>query len=211
MGSPLDRLRADTMRTIHQHNVFVGLEQEVAPTVEPLTTAEAKAHLRVDFADDDTLIDALVKSARRAVERHLRKSLITQQWKLTLDTFPSGSAICLPLGPLQAVTSVTTYDDTDTGTVFASSNYVVDTAGDRVALNLDAVWPSDLRPYNAVEILYTTGYGDASTDIPSDYLEAVRLLVGHYYENREAVVAGSTAALPLGVTALLQASTEPRL
>lgn len=38
---------------------------------------------------------------------------------------------------------------------------------------------------------------------PADILQAVRLLVGHYYANREAVVVGQASELPLGVKALL--------
>jgi len=212
MPSPLNKLVADAGRSLPQYLVHVGLVQTAAPSVEPLTTAEAKAHLRVDFADDDTLIDSFVQAARKAVEAHIHMSLITQKWQLTLNTFPSADTVRLPRGPVQSVQTLNTYDDDDAESTFAASNYLVDTAGDRVALNSAAVWPSDLRPSNAVVIDYTVGYGDASTDIPADILVAVRLLVGHYYENREGTVVGTIAgALPLGVSALLQHYVKPRL
>jgi len=190
--------------------VFAGLVRTSDPAAEPLSLTEAKAHLRVDFSDDDTLITALIKSARQAVEQATSRSLITQTWQLTLDTFPSTGAIRLPMGPVQSVTSVNSYDEDDTETLFAATNYLVDTAGDRLALNLDAVWPSDLRPYNAGVITYVTGYGNASTDVPDDLILATRMLVGHYYENREAVGA-SMSTLPLGAQALLQPYVRMRL
>lgn len=60
----------------------------VAPALEPLTLAEAKAHLRVDFVEDDTLISALIVAARQRAEVITRRALITQSWQLVLDAFP---------------------------------------------------------------------------------------------------------------------------
>lgn len=62
-----------------------------APGSEPITLAEAKLHLRVETAmtDDDTLISALIVSARQAAETITRRALITQTWKLALDQFPA--------------------------------------------------------------------------------------------------------------------------
>jgi uncharacterized phiE125 gp8 family phage protein len=64
--------------------------QITTPTsTEPITLAEAKAHLRVDFTDDDVLIGALISAARQYAENITRRALITQQWKMTLDQFPA--------------------------------------------------------------------------------------------------------------------------
>lgn len=59
------------------------------PAVEPVSRADAKAHLRVDIADDDSLIDALIGAARQAAEHRTRRSLVLQQWRLVLDQFPA--------------------------------------------------------------------------------------------------------------------------
>lgn len=61
------------------------------PAVEPVTLAEAKTHLRVDLADDDLLIGALITAARQHAETITRRALVTQQWKMTLDQFPAPS------------------------------------------------------------------------------------------------------------------------
>ena len=62
------------------------------PSVEPVTLAEAKLHLRVDIADDDTLITSLIAAARQQAENITRRALCTQSWVLVLDSFPSPSA-----------------------------------------------------------------------------------------------------------------------
>jgi uncharacterized phiE125 gp8 family phage protein len=59
------------------------------PSVEPVSLAEAKLHLRVDITDDDTLITGLIISARQRAEVITRRALCTQTWKLVLDQFPA--------------------------------------------------------------------------------------------------------------------------
>jgi uncharacterized phiE125 gp8 family phage protein len=66
----------------------MGLRQITPPAAEPLSLIEAKAHLRVDFPDDDALILGLITASRYAAENICRRVLVTQSWELTLDGFP---------------------------------------------------------------------------------------------------------------------------
>ena len=59
------------------------------PAVEPVTLADAKAHLKVDTTDDDALITALITAARARAEWHTGRALITQSWTLWLDAWPA--------------------------------------------------------------------------------------------------------------------------
>jgi hypothetical protein len=58
------------------------------PIAEPVTLAQAKLHLRVDFDDDDTLIAALITAAREYCEKQTRRAFFNQTWQRTLDFFP---------------------------------------------------------------------------------------------------------------------------
>lgn len=58
------------------------------PAEEPLSLAEAKLHLRVDFSDEDALISALISAARQAAETITARQLVTARWKYILDAFP---------------------------------------------------------------------------------------------------------------------------
>jgi len=62
-----------------------------------------------------------------------------------------------------------------------------------------------MREHLAVEIDYTAGYGSAATDVPAGLRQAMLSLVGHWFENREAVLmAGSGAVVPAGFDDLVQ-------
>jgi Phage gp6-like head-tail connector protein len=59
------------------------------PAVEPVTLVDAKLHARIEFPDDDALVTSLITAARRYCETAIRAALVTQTWKLMLDSFPS--------------------------------------------------------------------------------------------------------------------------
>jgi uncharacterized phiE125 gp8 family phage protein len=177
-----------------------------APASEPVTTSEAKAHLRVDVSDDDTLIASLVAAAREKFEEVNGRSLFTTTWKLVLDGWPKKPYVVLPRPPLASVTSIAYTDDDGNTTVWGSSNYIVETlrTPGRVHLAEDVDWPSaTLREASPITITYVSGWADVA-DIPQRYKQAILLLVGHWYENRESVVVSgwTPKALPLAFESL---------
>jgi len=177
------------------------------PATEPVSKEDAKAHLRVDGTDDDAYITALIVTARRHVEAILRRALMPQTWKLVLDSWPD-DVLKLPKPPLTSVSSVAYLDEDGESQTFASANYVVDTNSEpgRLTLAKGASWPSgELYTLGAVQIQFVAGYADADA-VPQEYKQAILLLAGHFYENREAVVAAQGAniqELPMAVQALL--------
>jgi phage conserved hypothetical protein, phiE125 gp8 family len=176
------------------------------PAIEPITLTEAKAHLRVDFSDDDDLISGLIKTAREYAEGYQNRALCTQTWELWLDSWPSESYIKIPLPPLQSITSIKYYDSTNTEATMADTDYQVDVKSEpgRVALAYSESWPAaTLRPINGICITFNAGYGNAG-DVPQRMKQAMLLLVGHWYEHREATLTGPAAAeIEFGVNSLL--------
>jgi hypothetical protein len=74
----------------------MGLKILTPPALEPISLADARLHLRITGTSDatiatpeDSLIKMLISSARRAAETITRRALITQQWKMVFDRFPS--------------------------------------------------------------------------------------------------------------------------
>lgn len=165
-----------------------------APDMEPVSTSDAKAHLNVDFDDDDVLISAISQGARAHLEEKLGRALITQTWQLWLDRWPAGDTIRLPRPRLQSVSSITYYDTDDAVTTFATTNYDVDTIAEpgRVVLKYAKTWPqTTLRPSKAISIEYVAGYGDDGSDVPGDLISYLKLLIGTMYAHRETEVTGT--------------------
>lgn len=164
-----------------------ALQLVTGPTVEVLTTAQAKAHLRVTTTDEDTLIDDIVKAARRAIEDYSKRAMIDQTWLLRLDTQPRGPTLELPRCPLRSVTHVKHTTDAGVLTTYAATNYIVDTVAEpgRIVLKTGSVWPEDLQPGAALEVTFVAGYGVAASSVPDPLIGATKLLVGHLFEHRE--------------------------
>lgn len=164
-----------------------------APATEPVTLAEAKLHLRVEIADDDALITSLITAAREWCERFQGRAYVTQTWQLWLDAWPEGDEIRLPRPPLQSVTSVKYYGADGAEYVMPATDYLVDIKAEpgRIVLGYGKTWPSvTLRPAGAIVVEFVAGYGDASA-VPQRVKQAILLLVGAWYQNREAVIVGS--------------------
>jgi len=181
-------------------------EVTVAPVSEPITTAEAKEHLRVDHSNDDTYIDSAIATARRLVESRTGKALLTQTHRMMFDGFPrrvfeSFSRVThdikLLSPPLQSISSIQ-YIDTDGATqTLSASIYTVDTASKpgRVLPAFGETWPIVQSGVpNSVIIEYVCGYASASA-VPEDIRHAVKFIVSHLYENREHVVIGTIASV----------------
>jgi len=176
------------------------------PAAEPVTLEETKAHLRVEFADDDALIGGLIRAARECAESAINRKLITQRWRVYEDKIPSPPEFSLPFAPVQTVDWVRLWDAANNGSVLAVTAYSVDVVSEPARVWLKDSPSVTLRRYNAVEIAFTCGYGAAATNVPEPLRQAVKLLAAHWYENRIAVAdAGQTRfeELPLGVQYLL--------
>lgn len=192
------------------------LRMITAPTVEPLTLEEVKAHLRVDHTYDDSLIAIYLAAARAHVdgpEGFLGRALVTQVWELVLDAFPDDE-IKIPLPPLQTVDSIRYDDSAGNEQIVNTSDYFVDNVSEPgwVVPADGASWPTPMDAINSVRVRFTAGYApstdsppDLRANIPFDIKAAILLHVGSMYEHREEVVVGSSAAkLPVGAEALLR-------
>lgn len=190
-----------------------GLTLNSAPAIEPVTTAEARKQCNVsdgvDFHDQKLL--ALTTAARQYVERYTNRQLITATWTLVLDRFPMPdwgtglfNPIYIPLAPLQSISSITYLDTTGATQTWDSSKYRVsaDREPARIVPAYGQIYPTTRTTTDTVSIRFIAGYGSLATDVPQALRHAILLLVGHWFENREAV-GGVGGPVEMALTSLL--------
>jgi uncharacterized phiE125 gp8 family phage protein len=177
-----------------------------SPIQEPLTLTEVKLHLRIDSEDEDFLLASLISAAREHCENFTGRQFITATYEQYLNYFPR--EIVLPKSPLQTITSIKYTDENGILQTLAASYYsVIDLNPGRITLAYGQQWPSTRCDYNTVIVKYVAGYGSNPNNVPASIREAMKLLIGNWYENRESVVVGTIVTkLPDAVEALLWAN-----
>lgn len=187
----------------------MGLTLVTGPTAEPVSLAEAKAHLRVTHADEDGLIATYLMSARASAENYTRRALAVQTFDQSFDyDWPDNACLygrtrlVLLRSPLVSVTSVTYIDTAGATQTLNPLQYQVDLTEieGRIEPAYNVTWPSVRDQMAAVVVRYVAGY----SQIPEPVRSAILLTLGHLYKNRESVMSGPVPnELPLGAEHLL--------
>lgn len=170
----------------------MNISRTTEPAAEPISLAEAKAHLRViDFTDDDAYITSLIAVARRAVEDFTGRTLIDTVF--TQSTRNWCRYVSLWRGNARAIDSIV-YDPAGGGAAVTvdSTLYGIHPYGDGLAqvAFYDEFTEPDLidRPLiDRIRIQFTAGYGAAGTAVPQPLLQAIYYLIQHFYDNRSPV------------------------
>lgn len=172
------------MKPLEDHR----LSRTVAPTVEPVTLSEAKSQANYDDDDKDPDFDLWVKAAREMTETRTRRAFLNQTWTLKLDAFPD-DVIELRRCPVSSVTSITYLDGEGTTQTLPTSVYAVDLSNEpaRITLKYGQDWPTTYLQANAVTVTFVAGYGATAANVPAQAKMAIRTLVSHWFNNREAV------------------------
>lgn len=171
------------------------------PTLWPLTLDEAKVHLRVAHTEQDDLIQSIIESATMQFEKDAQVNVLSTAFKLVLDEAPQevsgwNAHILIWKNPNVEVQSIKYYNADSEQVELSTDNYEVDnvSAPTRIRLTEDVTVADKL---NAFEVNFTVGYA-AADDVPEDIKQCIRFLLGHYYENPDAVVTGTQVnELPL--------------
>jgi uncharacterized phiE125 gp8 family phage protein len=184
-----------------------GWSKLVNPEREPLTLEEAKMQCRIDHDSEDALILSYITACRQRAENLTNRVFITQQWQMTLSSFPC-EIIELPRTPVQSIDSIQYVGVDGVTQTLDYTLYVLDNTAlpCKVYPSYNETWPTARLFPKSVLINATYGYGDYPRDVPEDVRQALRLMVAHCNENREEVVLGSgnvVDVLPAGVDSFL--------
>lgn len=180
---------------------------EEAPTeeviVEPVSLELAKAHLRVIDDTDDLYIKQLISDAREYAEGYHHVIYAERSFTDTRDDLPD--IIKLENKPATELASVIYTDDEGTEHD-VTDNYILDTKKSRLVakttLHID-----NFAMVNPVAITYKAGMKPRARTV-----QAMLIIMGEHYENREASVIGvGTYELKLSVKQLLEMDRHPTL
>lgn len=169
------------------------------PTAEPVTLTEARDYLNLTHTADDALLTSLIEDARRWTELHAQRTWMTTVYEGASRYFPRGVLLPwgsdglrvadeffeLPRGPVQSITSITYLDTAGTRQTLASTVYELNTNHfpARLELQYDQDWPDTADHWSAVLVTWVAGYASAD-DVPESVKSAIKMLVHHYYDDR---------------------------
>lgn len=178
-------------------NSFLDVDkQESYAGQEPVSLADAKSHLRIDFSDDDSYLMRLITASRKAIENYCHISLVGKTITLTLkaeEELKSNYAqpyqvreqfneFELPYGPVRSVDAVTSIDS-DGVTVIAcdpNEDYFI-TGKSFLSIKISNNFTNNILVY---EVGYGTGQGTTPGPIPDDLWLAILNELAYRYEMR---------------------------
>lgn len=187
----------------------MGLSLVTPATAEPVSLAEAKAHLRVSGSDEDGLIAGYLMAARSYAQTYTRRVFSQQTWEQTWDyDWPRDEwrrpRLVLAVQPVVSITSLAYVPEGGGSTTLtAGTHYVSRVGDDQLAViepAYDVTWDGVRDQLAAVTARFVAGY----TRLPEEVRMAILRTLGALYENREDVIVGTSAVeLPLSASRLL--------
>jgi uncharacterized phiE125 gp8 family phage protein len=182
----------------------------------------------VSFTADDTIVESYITSARDWCETHTRRAFCHQTLTLTLDSFPWGGGyfnranrmnptlnnflpsqsglVKLDRPPFVAINSITYLDTSGNEQTLSSSIYRVISSSKnatRLTTKPNQLWPATYPTMATVAIEYQGGYSVDGTLVPEGIKTAIKLLVSHWYNNRDAAGEANLSSIPYGVESIL--------
>ena len=181
------------------------------PAVEPVSLAEAKAHLRIDHAADDGLIEGLVTAARSHVERETGIAVIEQVWRLYLDDWPGDRCVRLRRHPVRRIEAATIFDADGEAHRVPDAWLRLDTVSRPARLQVSDAAPPGAS-MNGIEIEFAAGLAETPAEVPDALKRAILLLVAQWYEFRGAYGAkDQPVVVPAGFERLIAPWREHRV
>ena len=168
-----------------------------------ISLADAKNFLRVEYIGtiEDALITAYINAAVSYCENYCSKIFDRRSVVFKLEHVKD---YIFPIGEIPSTGTVQIRENFGGySTKVANTDYFLK-PGSPGKIKFDSITNENENDFATVLITMTCG--QLAAEVPDNVLQAVRFLVGHYYEQRNAVVSTVSNEIPLGVNALLNPS-----
>jgi len=155
------------------------------PIFEPVSLNDAKVYLRTivgDDSEDDAVIIPMITAAREFCENATGRALAVQTVTAYPRTFEPAR---LPRTPIIRLVSASYTDKNGTEHEIPASDMRLSRDAIVTFSNIPSV--EELNSTDPIAVTYEAGY----TMLPFALRQAILMLIGHWYNNREAVQIGS--------------------
>lgn len=146
---------------------------------EPVTLQEVKDYAKIDFNDDDPLIELLITTARENLEKYLGVCIV--QKSLTVIVNNEDGGIELPYGPTPGEIDVTTILDIDGNAI--ETQWILITGNTFKYLQSPA-WPYVQMSYTAGYVSQQQALTEGGVALPEAIKTAIKAQTFFNYENR---------------------------
>jgi len=184
-----------------------SLKLVTAPTIKVVELADAKAHLRIDSAAEDVVLQTILDTAISILDGpygELGRALLVQEWEQSQYCAHRDIELIVP--PFRALTEIRYLDPDHVEQTADISDFSTTTYPDGFAMvspKPGKVWPVMAKKGDALRIRYTAGV-DSAEEVPNQIKHAVRLLFGHLDKEREATTVADLKEIPIGVARLVE-------
>jgi len=160
------------------------------PTAPPIDLAFVKDYLKVDFNDEDAIIESMINAAVGFVEKFTQRLMMQRTIKQSFDRFPNYADACpyieLKGVPVITVSAIKYLDCDGNEQTWDTNKYKVSCSNEitNISPRHGEVFPTALEESCAVWVEYTAGYATVD-QVPGAMVQAMLLLIAHMYECRE--------------------------
>lgn len=185
----------------------------------PISLSEIKQYLRIDFSEDDPLLTGLLLAACDWVQEQTGQQVMPATIVYAMDRFPNGPELRLPRPPLRSFTLLRYFDPNGSNVLLPCNEFIVDTFARpaRIVLKPGRSWPQTDGRANGVLIEFDAGpspdtqttsvHRDPVRPLSPQLRQAIKFIVGHWYEHREAASDRRIDEVPIALQAILSMNT----
>lgn len=181
------------------------------PAGEPVSLSEMKTWLRLDGDDEDDLVMALVTAARLTIEASTRRFMMAQTWRLTLDGWPPGGTLRLPLAPVRHLVAARVWTGEGVSVAVPPGSLRLRAGDDPATLRVAGPVPLPGVADGGIEIDLSVGFGATAAQVPAPLRQAVRVLATRWFENRGDGIDPQAQDLPRDILVLTAPYRAARL
>ena len=146
----------------------MSLKMITPPSAPAVSLDDARTSARLDGDDAASELRQVVEQYTSEAEHLTGRAFVQQTYRLTLDRF--AGAIVLEHPPIMSVAHIKFFDVDGVQRTLDPQDYLIDAESEPgyVVPAPGRAWPATQARVNAVEVVYTCGYGSDAAAVPAE-------------------------------------------